>query len=241
MGCDLKPWTRLAAPQPNGRGYSIGGGAILAEGEIVQENHLYPYHHLTEIMRHCSQQGLSYWEYVEQCEGPEIWDYLSEVLQAMRAATDRGLEAEGVLPGGLGVPRKAAIIRRKILLNGENFLQKGMLPAYALAVAEENAAGGVVVTAPTCGSAGVVPRRTALSARPAALPRPDHAARPGHRRADRQPDKIQRFHLWRSGWLPGRNWRGLRHGLRGRGPRCWAAPFARSNTLPRWGWSTTSA
>ena len=75
----------------------------------------------------------------------------------MRAATDRGLEAEGVLPGGLGVSRKAAIIRRKILLNGENFLQKGMLPAYALAVAEENAAGGVVVTAPTCGSAGVVP------------------------------------------------------------------------------------
>ncbi len=144
-------------PVAEWQGYSIGGGAILGEGETRKENHLYPHHHLTEIMRYCAQQGLSYWEYVEQCEGPEIWEYLQDVLYAMRAAIDRGLEAEGVLPGGLGVSRKAAVIRRKIQLNGENFLQKGMLPAYALAVAEENAAGGVVVTAPTCGSAGVVP------------------------------------------------------------------------------------
>lgn len=137
--------------------YSIGGGALQDEGQEITPNHLYPLHTLSEILHYCTVQGLSYWEYVEQVEGPEIWGFLQEVRDAMQQAINRGLKAEGVLPGGLGVSRKASVVSRKIQLNGENFLQKGMLPAYALAVAEENASGGVVVTAPTCGSAGVLP------------------------------------------------------------------------------------
>ena len=139
------------------QGYSTGGGALLEEGETPHTRLVYNLHSLTDIMKHCSSQGLTYWEYVESMEGEEIWDYLTDVLHAMMAAIDRGLMADGVLAGGLGVSRKAGIIRRKIQLNGENFLQKGMLPAYALAVAEENAAGNVIVTAPTAGSAGTLP------------------------------------------------------------------------------------
>ena len=137
--------------------YSVGGGALQAEGETRTPHHLYPLHTMQEILIHCTHQGISFWEYVEQIEGKGIWDFLHEVLQAMCDAISRGLKAEGVLPGGLGVSRKASILNRKIQLNGENFLQKGFLPAYALAVAEENAAGSVVVAAPTCGSAGVLP------------------------------------------------------------------------------------
>ena len=137
--------------------YSIGGGALQEEGEVRSPQHLYPLHSMQEILTFCTQQGISFWEYVELIEGPEIWGFLKSVLKAMCDSITRGLKAEGVLPGGLGVSRKASVLYRKIQLNGENFLQKGFLPAYALAVAEENAAGGVVVTAPTCGAAGVLP------------------------------------------------------------------------------------
>jgi L-serine dehydratase len=75
----------------------------------------------------------------------------------MQESIQRGLQAEGVLPGGLGVSRKASVYFRKIKLNGADFLKHGFLPAYALAVAEENATGGLIVTSPTCGSGGVLP------------------------------------------------------------------------------------
>ena len=111
---------------------------------------------MNALLQYCTKQGIYFWEYVEQIEGDGIWNFLRTVLNTMWDTIDRGLKAEGVLPGGLGVSRKASVLHRKIQLNGENFLQKGYLPAYALAVAEENAAGGVVVAAPTCGSAGVL-------------------------------------------------------------------------------------
>ena len=137
--------------------YSIGGGALQVEGEERHPQHIYPLHSMNALLQYCTKQGIFFWEYVEQIEGVGIWDFLRTVLNTMWDTIDRGLKAEGVLPGGLGVSRKASVLHRKIQLNGENFLQKGFLPAYALAVAEENAAGGVVVAAPTCGSAGVLP------------------------------------------------------------------------------------
>ncbi len=79
-----------------------------------------------------------------------MWDKIA-------AAIARGLTTEGVLPGGLGVPRKASVYWRKAQLSGPHLQRAGKLAGYALAVAEENAASGVVVTAPTCGSAGVLP------------------------------------------------------------------------------------
>ncbi len=93
----------------------------------------------------------------KKLKGLAIWLYLDEIWQAMQAAIARGLRSEGVLPGGLGLARKASRMHRQISLTGQSFLSEGYLPAYALAVAEENASGGVVVTAPTCGSSGVVP------------------------------------------------------------------------------------
>src|SRR5690606_3183290 len=114
-------------------------------------------HSMDEILHYCTQTGLTFWEYVEQVEGGQMWEYLGEVLRGMEAAIERGLQAEGVLPGGLGLGRRAWILHRKISLSNVTYHKDGFLSAYALAVAEENAIGGQVVTAPTCGSAGVLP------------------------------------------------------------------------------------
>ena len=140
--------------------FSIGGGALrenTATGWLPQPQPVYEDTSMNAILKRCSRSGQALWEYVEDQEGPEIWDFLSEVWQAMQAAIERGLQAEGVLPGGLGLTRKAWVFHRQISVSGRNFLNEGLLPAYALAVAEENASGGVVVTAPTCGSCGIVP------------------------------------------------------------------------------------
>jgi len=141
--------------------YSTGGGAILGEDEAGKSSAVktvYDLNNMRDILKYCTQRGIAFWEYVEGREGPEIWDYLSQVKQVMYAAIDRGIHAEGVLPGGLGLSRKAWMFYRKVNLTGPSRIQaEGYLPAYALAVAEENAAGGQIVTAPTCGSCGVVP------------------------------------------------------------------------------------
>lgn len=138
--------------------YSTGGGRIEWEGEESPHPVVYQLTTMRDILKHCTQHGISFWEYVESCEGPEIWDYLREVRQVMHNAIKRGIHAEGVLPGGLGLARRAWIFYRKQKIAGTNPLHPdGFLPAYALAVAEENASGGEIVTAPTCGSCGVLP------------------------------------------------------------------------------------
>jgi L-serine dehydratase len=138
--------------------YSPGGGAIYAEDEDPLLRRVYELGNMRDILKHCTQHGLAFWEYVEQCEGREIWDFLSNARRAMWSAIERGIHAEGALPGSLGVARKAWMFYRKVRLSGTNLIQpEGFLPAYALAVAEENAAGGEIVTAPTCGSSGVLP------------------------------------------------------------------------------------
>ena len=104
-----------------------------------------------------SATGKSYWEYVEECEGPEIWDYLRDVWHVMRASVENGLENEGVLPGPLALSRKAASYNIKAKGYKKSLQSRGLVFSYALAVSEENAAGGVIVTAPTCGSCGVIP------------------------------------------------------------------------------------
>lgn len=139
------------------RVYSTGGGSLVVEGEEKKTQPVYHLESMQEILKYCSQYGKTFWEYVEECEGSSIWDFLREVNRIMHATIERGIHAEGALPGGLGLPRRAWMVYRKICLSGNNPLKEGFLPAYALAVAEENAAGGLVVTAPTCGSCGVLP------------------------------------------------------------------------------------
>jgi L-serine dehydratase len=108
-------------------------------------------------MAWCNKTGHGYWEYVEKCEGPEIWDFLKEVFHTMQEAVKRGLDAEGALPGPLGLSRKAVSYYVKAQGYSEATRYSGMLYSYALAVIEENACGGTIVTAPTCGSCGILP------------------------------------------------------------------------------------
>jgi L-serine dehydratase len=140
--------------------FSVGGGALRENTDtpwLPQPQPTYNHTSMNAILKHCARSGQAFWEYVEDQEGPDIWNFLSEVWQAMQAAIERGLQAEGVLPGGLGLSRKAWVFYRQASASGRNFLNEGLLPAYALAVAEENASGNTVVTAPTCGSCGIVP------------------------------------------------------------------------------------
>lgn len=139
--------------------YSVGGGA-LSEGQDdkPQESpNIYPLTTLTQIAEYCEQMGWDYWEYVEHYEGKEIWDYLREVWQVMRESIERGLDHEGVLPGELHLRRKAASYYIKVAGYKDNLRTRGLVFSYALAVSEENASGGKIVTAPTCGSSGVLP------------------------------------------------------------------------------------
>ncbi len=138
--------------------YSVGGGALEEEGKQGDElPEIYHLNTMTEILRYCEESGKSFWEYVEECEGKEIWDYLRDVWQVMCEAVERGIDAEGVLPGPLHLARKAASYYVKATGYRDNVRTRALVFAYALAVSEENAAGGRIVTAPTCGSCGVLP------------------------------------------------------------------------------------
>lgn len=138
--------------------YSIGGGDIVEEGqERKPKQRIYHKTTIKDILLWTTETGHSYWEYVEMCEGPEIWDYLKDVWDVMKAAVESGIEAEGVLPGGLGVRRKAYSYYMHAGGHNGSLKSRGLVYAYALAVSEENAGGGTIVTAPTCGSCGVLP------------------------------------------------------------------------------------
>jgi len=136
--------------------YSLGGGAI-GDNTVSQTVSVYDLHSFEGVLATCEKSGLSIWEYVEICEGKAIWAFLRKIWQVMCEAIEHGLLTEGVLPGGWGVTRKAWAFHRKTFMAGSHLSQSGLISAYALAVAEENAAGGLVVTAPTCRSCGVVP------------------------------------------------------------------------------------
>ena len=138
--------------------YSVGGGDIVRQGESrAPVVNIYDMSTISDILKWCDKTGLSYWEYVERCEGKQIWDYLKQVWDVMKQAVERGIEAEGVLPGGLGVRRKAVSYYVHAAGYNSSLKSRGLVYAYALAVSEENASGGLIVTAPTCGSCGILP------------------------------------------------------------------------------------
>ena len=151
--------------------FSVGGGALSEGDETTRRDAdssylthdaaaselVYDLTTMEEIMSWCQESGKAFWEYVDKCEGPEIWDYLRSVWQTMCAAVERGLDTEGVLPGPLGLARKATVYYVKAQGYKSNLQSRGLVYSYALAVSEENASGGIIVTAPTCGSCGVMP------------------------------------------------------------------------------------
>lgn len=138
--------------------YSVGGGAIEADGITHEGNaEIYDRSTLSEIMDYCERSGRCYWEYVDQCEGKEIYEHLSKVWETMKNAVERGLATDGRLPGPLNLRRKASSYFVRAEGYRDNLRSRGLVFAYALAVSEENASGGTIVTAPTCGSCGVLP------------------------------------------------------------------------------------
>ena len=141
------------------RYYSIGGGETVAEGEEPGEHgEVYQENSFTEISEICRKRDIRIWKYVEEREGEEIWSYLSEVWETMKAAIKRGIETEGVLHGGLGIVRKARYLHRQRHIDESDETKTNrLICSYAYAVSEESASGGIIVTAPTCGSSGVLP------------------------------------------------------------------------------------
>lgn len=137
--------------------YSVGGGVLQEKGGSMSFKTINSLETMDQILAHCLESGESFWEYVEGCEDEGFFDFLADIWQVMGDSLERGLNTEGVLHGGLGLARKAQSIYRKASIYGPEFKQNGLLCAYAHAVSEENAAGGVIVTAPTCGACGVLP------------------------------------------------------------------------------------
>ena len=136
---------------------SVGGGTVLAEGEERVVQNVYPFRNFGEWREYCDIEGVSLAEAVYRFEGDGIKVYLKKVLDAMFAAIGRGLNTEGVLPGDLKVLRKAKMLSESTAGESPEMREKRVISSYAFATAEENAGGGVIVTAPTCGASGVLP------------------------------------------------------------------------------------
>lgn len=137
--------------------YSVGGGAIIDDKTELASQAVYDLTTMDQILDWCKTNEKQLWEYVELREGEEIWAFLDEVWSAMKKAIKKGMNSEGELPGGLKLPRKSHLYHLKAKTYSGPMRKRSMLYAYALAVSEENAAGGVIVTAPTCGACGVLP------------------------------------------------------------------------------------
>ncbi len=141
--------------------FSIGGGTLVDAGKDINAgDHCFPHHHLSEVMDYCAQHNLTIPEYVEKFDSEDIWEYLEEMRSTMMQSITNGLEVTAkIIPN---TPLKYAYKAPEVYKKASQELnaamrENGLLAAYALAVSEQNASMGVVVTAPTCGSCGVLP------------------------------------------------------------------------------------
>ena len=142
------------------RVYSVGGGSVLFEGEPaeVESDNIYPLNTYKEIAEYCNAHNIRLWQYAVICEGPDILDYLSRVWARMKQTIHEGLTTSGVLPGKLGTQRRAQMLyNQRHIDESAQTRENRIVCSYAFATGEQNAAGGIVVTAPTCGACGVVP------------------------------------------------------------------------------------
>lgn len=141
------------------RVFSIGGGAIQVENRADTEGaEVYDKNTLADIRAYCEQKNIRLYDYVFECEGDKLKAYLATVWETMKVAVERGVKGSGVLPGGLDVERRAKILfEGKVQDEAAETRENRLVCAYAFAVSEENASGGTIVTAPTCGACGVLP------------------------------------------------------------------------------------
>lgn len=163
--CPIHPNTMDVFAFKNGneiakeRVYSVGGGSIEFDGEGKSEiNKIYPHNSFSQIADYCKNEDKRIWEYVLEVEGEEIFDYLFKIWEQMKRSIHEGLTVTGVLPGILGTQRRAQILHNQRHIDeSAQTRENRLVSAYAFAVSEQNASGGVIVTAPTCGASGVVP------------------------------------------------------------------------------------
>lgn len=141
------------------RVYSVGGGTVVFDGEIKEETkEVYPHNSFTEIADYCAKKNIRIWQYVEEFEGKEIFSYLGNVWECMKNSIREGLTTTGTLPGGLKTQRKAQFLyNQRHIDESAQTRENRLVCSYAFAVSEQNASGGTIVTAPTCGSCGVLP------------------------------------------------------------------------------------
>ncbi|MEG1711129.1 MAG: L-serine ammonia-lyase, iron-sulfur-dependent, subunit alpha [Clostridia bacterium] len=138
---------------------SVGGGAIKIQGEPeLSPAKIYPHNSFDEIKSYCNDNDMSLYDYVIKFEGTEIIDFLEDIWTHMKDSVKRGLKSTGILPGGLNIQRKAKYLYSQTHIDeSPETREHRLVCSYAFAVAEENAAGGIIVTAPTCGASGVLP------------------------------------------------------------------------------------
>ncbi|MBR4213416.1 MAG: L-serine ammonia-lyase, iron-sulfur-dependent, subunit alpha [Bacteroidales bacterium] len=137
--------------------YSIGGGYLAEENQQLGEKKVYEHHLLSEIQTLIEEEGITFWEYVRRHEDSDILDYLAEMWDQMQKTIHEGLETDDVLPGRLHLRSKAKQYYVRASSYKPSLQSRCLVISYALATAEQNARGGRIVTAPTCGSAGVLP------------------------------------------------------------------------------------
>ena len=172
--------------------FSVGGGDISETGRRDAHKDVYPFSKMKDILGWCNENNSYFWEYVAKYEDPDIWDYLAERWEVMKDSIVRGLDHEGVLPGGLNVRRKAYAYYQHAKSYNSSMQRRGLLFAYALAVSEENASGGTIVTAPT-----------------------QDSQCDGDGRTGRGPHQGECLDIGCGSGLSGRGRHGLRHGLCG--------------------------
>lgn len=136
---------------------SVGGGNIAVPGEQESEREVYPFADFTQLREYCDCKGIALYDVVTEFEGQRIREDLRAIWHVMKDAVARGLSREGVLPGDLKVLRKAKTLSLPVANERPEEREKRVIASYAFACAEENASGGTVVTAPTCGACGVLP------------------------------------------------------------------------------------
>lgn len=141
------------------RFYSVGGGSIVAEGEkLAKSQMIYPLDTFKDIADHCIEKGIKIWEYAFEIEGDGFYAHMESIWQAMKESMMKGIEDEGILPGGLNVNKRAKQLFNTFKEDENRETREDRLVcALAFAVGEQNAAGQKIVTAPTCGAAGVLP------------------------------------------------------------------------------------
>ncbi|MDE7306952.1 MAG: L-serine ammonia-lyase, iron-sulfur-dependent, subunit alpha [Clostridia bacterium] len=141
------------------RAMSVGGGAVKFVGDADREEpDVYPHKSFGEISAYCKTENIRLYEYAERFDVKDIRKYIGEILSVMLDSVERGLKADGILEGGLGVERKAKLLyNQNDIYETETTRENRLVCSFAFAVSEENASGGKIVTAPTCGSAGVLP------------------------------------------------------------------------------------